>query len=250
MKNYSNLLLLLLLFTSCSVKKPSTSTMGLQTEDLIIEKITDNTYRHISYLKTNDFGKVACNGLVVIDGKEAIIFDTPTENETSAMLITWVQDSLHCKVKAVIATHFHDDCLAGLPEFHKRGISSYAHEMTIALAKKNGRTLPQHGFAQSMELAVGKEKVILDYLGEGHTSDNMIGYFPAEKVMFGGCLIKELGASKGNLEDANTAAWPATVKKLKAKYPSTKIIIPGHGKPGDLALLDYTIQLFDNKEVK
>jgi len=249
MKNYySNLFLVLLLFTGCTLKKPAAANLGLQTDNLVIEKMTDHTYRHISYLKTNDFGKVACNGMVVTSGKEAIIFDTPTDNETSAMLIKWVQDSLHCTVKAVIATHFHDDCLAGLPEFHKQGIPSYAHEMTIALVKKKNKLpLPQHGFSQAMELAVGKKKVILDYLGEGHTNDNTIGYFPAEQVMFGGCLIKELGAGKGNLEDANTTAWPATVKNLKVKYPETKIVIPGHGKPGDLALLDFTIQLFQNK---
>jgi metallo-beta-lactamase class B len=41
--------------------------------------------------------------------------------------------------------------------------------------------------------------------------------------------------------------WSKTVSKLKAKYPDTQIIIPGHGKSGGTALLDYTIKLFEQK---
>lgn len=237
----------LLLIMGCSIKTPVAKNPGLNTENLVVEKIAANTYRHLSYLNTNDFGKVGCNGMIVTDGKEAIIFDTPTDSATSNILINWVETELGCKVKAIIATHFHDDCLAGLPAFHQHGIPSYANNMTIALAQKRGAPLPLHGFELTKELTVGKEQVFLAYFGEGHTKDNIVGYFPADEVMFGGCLIKELGAGKGNLEDANTNNWPQTVKKLKANYPATKIVVPGHGKPGDLALLDYTIQLFEKK---
>ena len=65
--------------------------------------------------------------------------------------------------------------------------------------------------------------------------------------MFGGCLIKELDATKGYLGDANVAAWSNTVEKVKNAYPNVKIIIPGHGNYGDKKLLDYTINLFKNK---
>ena len=71
-----------------------------------------------------------------------------------------------------------------------------------------------------------------------------MGYFPDEQILFGGCLVKEIGASKGNLADANTQAWASSVKKIKLLYPNVKIVIPGHGKPGGVELLDYTIGLF------
>ncbi len=92
---------------------------------------------------------------------------------------------------------------------------------------------------------VGDKKVYAEYFGEGRTKDNIIGYFPEDNAMFGGCLIKELDAKKGNLEDANIKEWPETVRKLKQKYPQTKIVIPGHGKPGGTELFDYTINLFE-----
>ena len=63
--------------------------------------------------------------------------------------------------------------------------------------------------------------------------------------MFGGCLIKELNASKGYLGDANVKVWPTTVSKIQKQFPNVKTIVPGHGNSGDKKLLDYTIKLFE-----
>ena len=82
------------------------------------------------------------------------------------------------------------------------------------------------------------------WLGEAHTPDNIITWIPAEKTIFGGCMVKSMDASKGYLGDANVTAWPATIEKIKSTCPSAKIIVPGHGDPGGQELLDYTIRLF------
>ena len=152
-----------------------------------------------------------------------------------------MENNLDCKIKAIIPTHFHEDCLGGLDAFHKHGIASYANNKTINLARSNNLAVPQKGFNNLLQLKVGNKKVLAEFFSEGHTKDNVIGYFPDEKVMFGGCLIKELGVGKGNLNDANVNEWSNTVAKLKIKYPDTKIVIPGHGKPGGTELLNYTI---------
>lgn len=241
MTNSFRIILIGFLLSGCSTIKPS---QNYKSNTLTIEKVTDHVYQHISYLNTKSFGKVSCNGMIVFDKQEAIIFDTPPDNQTSLELINWVQNALHCKIKAIVPTHFHDDCLGGLEEFHKHNITSYAYNLTITLAKAHHSSIPQNGFDNQMELKVGNEKVLIAFLGEGHTKDNIIGYFSRENVMFGGCLIKETGSGKGNLNDANTSTWSATVSKLKEKYPRTKIVIPGHGQRGGTALLDYTQNLF------
>jgi metallo-beta-lactamase class B len=215
-----------------------------ESETLIIEQLSENTFRHVSYLKSEKFGRVACNGMVVTDSGEALIFDTPANKADSKELITWIENSLKCKPKGIIVTHFHIDCLGGLSEFHKAHIPSYANNKTIELAKSTAVTLPQIGFGNYFVTKVGKKKVLNEFLGEGHTKDNIISYFPGDKVLFGGCLIKEKGAGKGNLEDANPDDWSATVEAVKTKYRDAEIIIPGHGKPGSQDLLNYTIQLF------
>jgi metallo-beta-lactamase class B len=71
-----------------------------------------------------------------------------------------------------------------------------------------------------------------------------VAYFAKEKVLFGGCLLKELHASKGFLGDAVVADWSRTVMYVKQAFPDVKWVVPGHGQVGDKALLDYTIQLF------
>ncbi len=215
-----------------------------KTNNLVILQLTEHTFQHISYLQTNDFGKVACNGLLVIDQNEAIVFDTPTNDNSAMELIKWANETIHCPIKAVIPTHFHDDCLGGLEAFHAQKIPSYANAKTIALVKEKGGVVPQNAFQDSLLLKVGKQVVTAKFFGEGHTKDNVVGYFAAENVLFGGCLIKTLNASKGYLGDANVAEWSKTVEKVKKEYPAVQIVIPGHGDCGDKQLLDYTIQLF------
>src|SRR5690606_24601880 len=198
-------------------------------------------------LQTESFGNVPCNGMIVHNNSEADGFDTPVNDEISEELIPWIQQDLKSNIKPVIATHFHDDCLGGLNQFHKHHIPSVAFFKTIEIAKEKQLPVPQEHFDESLEMTVGNERVLIDFFGEGHTKDNIVGYFPSEKILFGGCLIKELNAGKGNLEDANEKDWPQTVKNLKAAYPEIKTIIPGHGMSGNNSLLDYTIRLFSKK---
>ena len=214
---------------------------------LIITQIAANSFVHVSYLQTNDFGNVPCNGLVVRNSNETIVFDTPTNDTSAAELINWINDSLQCKINAIVPTHFHDDCLGGLNAFHTSAIPSYANAKTIELATARNYTVPQNSFADSVVLKIGNEKAVVKFFGEGHTKDNVVGYFPSDHILFGGCLLKEVDASKGFLGDATIAAWSGTVEKIKSAYPDLKLIVPGHGAYGNTALLDYTIQLFRNQ---
>lgn len=235
--------LALIFISGCTSNK--TEVVHYESENLKIEKIAKNTFVHISYLDTKMYGKVACNGIIVVDKGEAIVFDTPTNDASSAELIDWLENKSGYKVEAVVVTHFHQDCLGGLNTFHQRSIPSYALNRTRILAEANGATIPQNGFETKLELKVGHKSILSEFLGEGHTRDNSVGYFPSEKVMFGGCLVKSEGAGKGNLNDANVSEWSNTMRRVKTKYSDVAIVIPGHGKPGGLNLFDYTINLFN-----
>lgn len=218
-----------------------------KSKDLIVTQIAENSFVHTSFLQTQDFGNVPCNGLIVTNNNEAIIFDTPTNDKSSEELIKWINKTLHSKINAIIPTHFHDDCLGGLQAFHNNDIPSYAYFKTRELAKKNNFVIPQNSFNESLTLKVGNEIIIAKFFGEGHSKDNIVGYFPSEKILFGGCLIKELDASKGYLGDANVADWSSTVEKVGEEYPNVKIVVPGHGEFGNKELLNYTINLFKTK---
>lgn len=211
---------------------------------LEIIPLTAHTYRHVSFITTHDFGNVSCNGLIVVNEGKAVVFDTPTNDSSALELIHWLQYVLKVEVAAVIPTHFHEDCLGGLQAFHAAGIPSYAHQATIDSALTRHVMVPQQGFVDSLRLPIGSRYVSIRFFGAGHTADNVVAYFKDDEVLFGGCLIKALGAGKGYLGDADVKAWPQTVNQVKAVFPSVVWVVPGHGAPGSKKLLKYTIRLF------
>ena len=221
-----------------------------KSEALQVRQISPNTYVHISYLATNDFGNVPCNGMIAVNGDKAIIFDATTTDSTSAVLIRWIKEELKAKPVALLVTHFHEDCLGGAAAFKADSIPSYAGHKTITFTKEKQIFLPEHGFDSLCQFDLNGEKVEARYCGAGHTRDNTVGYFAKDAVLFGGCLVKELNADKGYLGDADTASWPATINILKQAYPNVKLVIPGHGAIGGKELLDYTHDLFAAKASK
>ena len=90
--------------TCCSRKTATTEEDVYKSETLVINRISEYVYQHISYLDFEGYGKVTCNGMIVTDKNEAVIFDTPTDNDTSRELIDWVSKTLKCKITAVVPT--------------------------------------------------------------------------------------------------------------------------------------------------
>lgn len=218
-----------------------------ETESLVIKKLSNHIYQHISFLDTEDFGKVDCNGMLVVNQNKAVVFDTPINDKSSIELIDFVIETLESDLVAIVPTHFHEDCIGGISAFEKHDIPIFASRQTIALLKMNGQNLTPAvtSFDNNFTLPIGNKKVYAQYFGEGHTKDNIIAYFPEGNTIFGGCLIKSSGAGKGYLGDANTLKWPETVGQIKEKYSKVEIVIPGHGKSGGAELFDYTIDLFN-----
>lgn len=240
LKNPKLLLLLILVMTQCKSKRSATA---YNSESLKIIPLSDHSFLHISYLQTASSGIVACNGYLYLNQGEALVFDTPSDTETTRELLDWLENTKKQKVKGLIVNHFHVDAMGGISEFHQKNIPTYANKKTQELVVDEEKK-PLHTFETSLTLNVGGNEVINHYFGEGHTVDNIASYIPSEKLLFGGCLVKSLNASKGNLEDANTNAWSATIEKIKKTYPTIKTVIPGHGRIGGTELLDYTITLF------
>ncbi|MCL6265733.1 subclass B1 metallo-beta-lactamase [Flagellimonas myxillae] len=240
------LFLLIFCIASCKLAK---NEVVYKTDNLEIHQLTSGTYVHVSFLQTESFGKVGCNGLLYRNGNDVLIFDTPISDEVSQELLAWIASEWGANVVGVVPTHAHEDCLAGLNTFHESGINSYANQRTQQLAREKGFPIPLNGFQDKMEIEVGNQQVLITFIGEGHTEDNIVGYIPEEQVLFGGCLLKSLGAGKGYIEEANLGEWPHSIEKIKKEFSTLQFVVPGHGKPGGKELLDFTQTLFlDEKE--
>ncbi|MFC3415252.1 subclass B1 metallo-beta-lactamase [Algoriphagus hitonicola] len=213
-------------------------------ERLEILQLSEHTFQHITYLETDSFGKVPCNGIVVVNEGKAIVVDSPAEEGDAEILLDWVQEQMDLEVSGVIATHFHEDCVGGLEAFHRQKIPSYGSRLTISLADENGFPTPKLGFDRLLSLKLGSLEVRTQFFGKGHTEDNTVCFVEKDQVLFGGCLIKEMGAGKGNLADADTLSWSKTALQIKENFPELKVVVPGHGKAGTKELLEYTAKLF------
>lgn len=248
MKNKVIILILFFIYTNSLAKEPFIAKSVYKSKSLEVIQISPSAYVHISFLQTDSFGLVACNGMLIIDKNEAAVFDTPTNDKVSIELINFIENTKKAKIVAVVINHFHDDCLGGIEAFHSKNIPSISSLKTIKLSQENRNKIPQEGFENERILKVGSKHIVNKFVGEAHTSDNIISYFKEEKILFGGCMVKEVNATKGYLGNANIETWPQTIKNIKKNFKKIDVVIPGHGQFGGTELLDYTIKLFSNKE--
>lgn len=226
--------------------RPQADSLVYESNSLKIKQISDHTFIHISYLDTEQYGKVACNGMFVVNDKEAVVLETPINEQVSEELIHWIEEKRHASIKAVLVHHFHVDCLGGLSAFHQRNIPSYSNQQTIELVMA-GNEAPLYAINTGHQTEIGDQTISSHYFGPAHTDDNIISFYHGELVLFGGCMIKAMGGAKGNLADADVAEWSKTVEKIKTVIPEIKVVVPGHGSEGGMELLDYTIKLFIEK---
>ena len=210
--------------------------------ELRIEKIAEDVYLHTSYQHVDGYGLVDANGLVVLDGQDAYIIDTPWSQQDTAALVAWLQERNY-KVKASVSTHFHDDRTAGIGYLNSISVPTYASEQTNALLKQHDKALATKTFGNE-SLWLVESKIEVFYPGAGHSVDNLVVWLPEQRILNGGCLIRAGETSTlGNTSDAVIADWAASAERLQRRYPDAQVVIPGHGAMGDRSLLEHTRKL-------
>lgn len=217
-------------------------------DDIELIKLTKNVYQHVSYYSSPEYGRFPSNGMIYLIGDKAFLFDTPMTNELTEILVNYIESNLKKKIIGFVPNHWHDDCIGGLEFINKKNIQSYSNQMTIDIAKLKNLPLPQFGFKDSLIINVDNVKIECYYPGPAHALDNIVVWLPEEKVLFAGCMCKEMSSiSLGNIVDANPDKWPATIDKIINKYSEAEYVIPGHGKCGGNELLIHTKDLIKQK---
>jgi metallo-beta-lactamase class B len=222
---------------------PDLSSAHAFDSDLRVERIAPGVWRHVSQREMPEYGRVPANGLIVIGEESAALVDTPWTDPQTAQLFDWVERRFGVRIEHVIATHSHGDCMGGLAEAHRRGATSYSGALTAELARSDGNPVPEQTFTDRREIGLGDTDLVLRFLGGGHTRDNIVVWIPRAKVLFGGCLVKRDGGTAGYIAEADLEAWPETLRKVMKAFPQAEVVVPGHGRPGTLEYVDYTIEL-------
>lgn len=210
--------------------------------ELKIRQLASAVYLHTSFKDVAGYGLVDANGLVLLDGKDAYIIDTPWSTEDTETLVHWLV-ARDFTIKASISTHFHEDRTAGIELLNAKSIPTYASELTNKLHKRPGRVQAKNTFHKDSFWLL-KNKIEVFYPGAGHSQDNVVVWLPKEKVLAGGCFVRAKETENlGNTDDADIAAWSESAEKLKSRYENAKLVVPGHGNVGDVSLLGHTREL-------
>jgi metallo-beta-lactamase class B len=216
-------------------------------DDIQLQKIEENVWIHTTYVNYPKWGKIPANGVLITDDSVAAIIDTPWTNRQTEILFDWIEANLKTKIEHVVVTHAHDDCMGGLKTVHKRGITTYSLDVTKNKALQESKPIPLKTFSDKMVLKLGEKELVLKYLGGGHTIDNIVVWVPDQKLLFGGCLVKPVKAKTlGNIKDADIRSWLDTLHDTIETFPSVKIVVPGHGRYGNISLIHNTINLCKN----
>lgn len=196
------------------------------------------------------FGTVTSNAVIVMGTRSSILLDTPADDAQTKVLLDWAANTLHKPVEKLIVTHAHRDRLGGIRESNRRGIASYALPRTRTLAKQRGYGIPKHPLKSIDTVSIDGATVETFFPGHGHTEDNIVVWYAPERVLHGGCFVKDATATNlGNLEEINPGMWKPGVEKVKARYPQPAVTIPGHGEPGN-GLLEQTSKLIAEHAAK
>ena len=108
-------------------------------------------------------------------------------------------------------------------------------------ASRKGRASPFPTSVSATRCGSTCTEIRCYYFGGGHSEDNIAVWIPSAKLLFAGCMVKEMAAQNaGNLSDAVPAAWPATLDSLLVRFPDARIVVPGHGTPGGPELIRHT----------
>lgn len=209
---------------------------------LKLTKLADNVYQHISYKKIGSYGMVAASGLVVLDGSNAYIIDTPWTVKDTKKLVAWIA-SKNLTLKSAVVTHFHKDASGGLSFLNSLKIKTYATPLTNKLLDSKKRQKSNHEINNS-EYELLTNTIEIFYPGAGHSQDNIVVWLPKEKILFGGCFVKSIESKGlGYMGNASVNDWPTSIQHVINKYPNVKTVVPGHGKIGDISLLKHTAEL-------
>lgn len=217
-------------------------------DDITAVCLTDSIYLYTATAKIEGYGLVPSNGLIVMCRGEAILLDTPVNDAQTETLVGWIADSLHARVVGFVPNHWHSDCMGGLGYLHRRGVKSYASELTRDFAAREGKPVPEQGFVDSLILDLHGIPVCCYYLGGGHTADNIAVWLPQQQILFAGCMVKDSSANVlGNISEAVMEEWPATIDRIATRFPDVRIVVPGHGACGGAELLRHTQKLIEAK---
>jgi len=227
----------------------STILLAQSNEKLRITHLTDNFYIFTTW-KDYKGTLFPSNGMYVVTNKGVVMIDCPWDSTQYQPLLDSITAKHNKRVVMCMATHFHEDRTGAFDYYRQKGIKTFASKETDIMCERRKEKRAEFTFNKNSSFMVGEYKFHTGFSGEGHTPDNIVVWFPKQKILYGGCLVKSTEAADlGNLEDANVTTWKQTMKNLKKKYKKSTFVIPGHQAwSNGILALEHTLKLLEENK--
>ena len=171
------------------------------------------------------------NGVLLETRTGSVVVDPGWDSNQSKALMRWAREILGKPITKAVVTHSHRDRMGGVEPLAEAGVTVLALGRTRELAAKAGyKQLPLAVAELETKPYVDPDGFELFFPGAGHTPDNIVVYFPVQRLVYGGCLVKSATAEDlGNLADAVMSDYPGSIERVMRAYPKRRIVVPGHG---------------------
>jgi metallo-beta-lactamase class B len=223
---------------------------GQTSDALQISQLSGDFYIFTTYQTYKDT-KVPANGMYVVTNEGVVLLDLPWDKTQLQPLLNHIKAKHNKDVVMSVSTHFHEDRTNGIEELKSKDVKTYTTTKTDELSQKKGFERAEFLLEKDTEFKIGQYKFQTFYPGEGHAPDNIVIWFPNEKILYGGCFIKSTEADDiGNLSDANINAWSNSIKSVQKKFKNPKFVIPGHQGWASTKSLKHTLKLIKESKEK
>ena len=233
----------------CSILFFASFTIAQQKEAVPIklDKLSDRLYQILGGRGANGGFYIGDSGILVIDTKQT--------QESVDLTIKEIQKITDKPIKFIINTHSDGDHVAG-NQFFPKTVTIVAHKncrQEFLHPRSNGEPsawenpelapfLPSVTFSDNLDIYLGTKKIELWYFGVGHTTGDIVVYFPEEKTAFIGDQIfmgrpQLIHSYKGG----NSFAHVKTLTKMLDTLEAEKFC-SGHSDPIDRTIVKKHIE--------
>lgn len=165
------------------------SAQNREIKPITLEKISENLYQVL--------GGSGASGGMYIGENEVLIIDSKMDKASVEGIYEAVKKLTDKPITTLINTHSDGDHING-NQFFPESVKIIAHEncrKEFLLPQRNGSPsnwlnedmkafVPSITFSDKMQLHLGNQTVELHYFGVGHTTGDIVVFFPEEKTAF------------------------------------------------------------------
>lgn len=216
-------------------------------------KIADDVYAVIGALEGQTYENDGLNANLgfVIGGDGVLVINTGPSTRVAAALHRAIRTVTDKPVKWAINTNSQNHYWHGNAYFQQQGAQLFAHKEAVRLMRELGPgqlednrnrlkeraadtvlAYPSNQVDKTQTIALGGAVAELRHFGAAHTMGDLTVWLPKTGVLFSGDIVY-VDRLLAVIPIGSTASWLESFDAAMALSP--KVIVPGHGKPADVA---------------